>query len=413
MATLPRSGEAEKVAGSTRPLFALLSQVLVAFTVEFDGEFERGMAEAGYPGTMLSLVMWANLLRFVPEGGISVAELATSALAPVQAVKFQLGCLERWGVTSLRPDAGDTRAIPRAMHRQAGRELRDGWGSGRGIRSEWMVRATAKGQKALEIWPTLFGGIEKRWEGRFGKREMAALRDALHAIADQLETELPDGVPHNWENLEFPRKTDRARKPARLPAVLSKLLTAFALEFDGESQVPLALCANSLRVLGDEPVRESDLARLTGTSPEMSDIGWRLEPFVIVEADPYARRGKAVRLNARGLTLWAEYKRLVEEIEERWRKRFGKDAVDGLRFRLESLFLQRDGDRLLMAEAFLPPECTIRAGHQAPALGRRAVAAAAKQRMRDMVEQTAAFVGDPANALPYFPLWDMNRGFGP
>jgi hypothetical protein len=33
--------------------------------------------------------------------------------------------------------------------------------------------------------------------------------------------------------------------------------------------------------------------------------------------------------------------------------------------------------------------------------------------MRDMVEQTAAFVGDPANALPYFPLWDMNRGFGP
>ena len=31
-----------------RPLSALLSQVLVAFTVEFDNEFELRMGEAGY-----------------------------------------------------------------------------------------------------------------------------------------------------------------------------------------------------------------------------------------------------------------------------------------------------------------------------------------------------------------------------
>ena len=48
---------------SGRPLSALLSQVLVAFTVEFDNEFERQMAEAGYPGARLSLVVWsADLL---------------------------------------------------------------------------------------------------------------------------------------------------------------------------------------------------------------------------------------------------------------------------------------------------------------------------------------------------------------
>ena len=50
---------------SGRSLSVLLSQVLVAFTVEFDNEFEQRMGEAGYPGTRLSLVVWANLMRFV------------------------------------------------------------------------------------------------------------------------------------------------------------------------------------------------------------------------------------------------------------------------------------------------------------------------------------------------------------
>lgn len=58
-----------------RSLAALLSQVLVAFTVEFDNEFERRMGEAGYPGARLSLVVWANLMRFVAERGLSVRDL--------------------------------------------------------------------------------------------------------------------------------------------------------------------------------------------------------------------------------------------------------------------------------------------------------------------------------------------------
>jgi hypothetical protein len=27
--------------------------------------------------------------------------------------------------------------------------------------------------------------------------------------------------------------------------------------------------------------------------------------------------------------------------------------------------------------------------------------------------QTETFVCDPAGTLPHYPLWDMNRGFGP
>lgn len=46
----------------TRPLSALLSQVLVACTIELDNEFELRMSEAGAPGARLSLVVWSNLM---------------------------------------------------------------------------------------------------------------------------------------------------------------------------------------------------------------------------------------------------------------------------------------------------------------------------------------------------------------
>jgi hypothetical protein len=73
----------------------------------------------------------------------------------------------------------------------------------------------------------------------------------------------------------------------------------------------------------------------------------------------------------------------------------------------------RRDDRLLLSEGLIPAEGTMRAGAQAPALGRRDVGPAARQRMRDLVAQTELFVMDPAVALPHYPLWDMNRGFGP
>jgi hypothetical protein len=60
------------------PLPTLLSQLLVAFTVELDNEFERRS------GARLSLVVWANLMRFLADGPITVGELATRALCPAE-----------------------------------------------------------------------------------------------------------------------------------------------------------------------------------------------------------------------------------------------------------------------------------------------------------------------------------------
>ncbi len=68
------------------PLSALLSQALVAFTIEADNETEHrlphrtqdyGLAPGAPPGApwLTSLLMYANCLRHLPDAGITIAEL--------------------------------------------------------------------------------------------------------------------------------------------------------------------------------------------------------------------------------------------------------------------------------------------------------------------------------------------------
>jgi hypothetical protein len=93
----------------SRPLFALLSQIIVAYTVEFDNEFERRMSEAGHPGAGLSLMVWHTVMRFLDDNGISVENLETQSIIALSPIKFQLGCLERWRFITLQPDRGFAR----------------------------------------------------------------------------------------------------------------------------------------------------------------------------------------------------------------------------------------------------------------------------------------------------------------
>ena len=65
---------------ATKPISALLSQVLVAYTVELDNDFELDMSKAGFPGARLSLVVWFNLIRLIHEGGTIVRDLQTASL---------------------------------------------------------------------------------------------------------------------------------------------------------------------------------------------------------------------------------------------------------------------------------------------------------------------------------------------
>ena len=70
------------------PLPALLSQALVAFTIEFDNEFEHRMphttTDHGATGPhggpwLVSMAMWFNCMQFIGEEPMPVAELLRRA----------------------------------------------------------------------------------------------------------------------------------------------------------------------------------------------------------------------------------------------------------------------------------------------------------------------------------------------
>ena len=134
-----------------------------------------------------------------------------------------------------------------------------------------MIRATAKGRMAQEVWRPLFGVIEKRWEERFGKDHIDRLRGSLSALVSRLDIELPEYLPV----LGYGLSTEVLNHgcPPRpvvetLPALLSKVLLAFTLDFERESDLSLPMCADVLRVLDEAGVRVRDLPRLAGVSKE-------------------------------------------------------------------------------------------------------------------------------------------------
>jgi hypothetical protein len=370
-----------------KPLSALLSQILVAYSVELDCEFERRMLQTQSRSSRLSLVIWLNVLRFLADGPISVRTLASRALTADAGAT--LGCLERWDVVALQPGK------------------RAGFGSGRGIRADWPVRLTAGGEAAVRIWPDLILEIDARWSKRFGE-DATTLRRSLEEIEHLIELELPQGLPVAILKLpEFGPRKSAPEDGLPLPVLLSRVLLAFALDFERESQTPISLCANAIRVLSDDPIAETEVPKRTGCSEETAGIGWQLKPYIIVERDPARGRGKFVRLSEAGVKAQREYHSRTRDVEERWNKRF-HTATKEIRESLMTLLKSRD-----LSDGLKPPPGTSRAGARTPALGRVDIGPAAHQRSRDLVIQTEAFVRDPAGTLPHYPLWDVNRGFGP
>ncbi len=197
------------------------------------------------------------------------------------------------------------------------------------------------------------------------------------------------------------------------PALLSRVLLLYALDFYKKSHVSVGISASVIRVLGKDPVKAAELSTSTGGSLEASDIGWRLKPFVVVQNDPSGTRGKVIRLSDLGLRTRQNYYKFTNEVEKDWEKHYGSNAIEVLRRSIEKLLSERDGSQSTLSKGLVPPKGVARAGTMVPALGRKDVGAAGRQRVRDLVNQTKRFVEDPENSLPSYPMWDLNRGLGP
>ena len=102
------------------------------------------------------------------------------------------------------------------------------------------------------------------------------------------------------------------------------MLLAFAVEFENESDLSLAISANVLRILTEEGVRVRDLPRLSGVSKEAISMAMgvlKKRRIAVVEADPAGSRAKIARLTSRGQAAQDAGHKLLAVIEERWRSR--------------------------------------------------------------------------------------------
>jgi DNA-binding MarR family transcriptional regulator len=271
-----------------------LSQVLTAFIIECDNEFEHRMphrttryGSAGdlrRPPWLVSMAMWANCLRLVPADGIAAGELARRARLDGHSMDLVLTRMSRWwGYLKVAP----------------------GTAAGR------LVAPTRAGRQAQEIWAPLPGEISDRWRDRFGREEFAGLRAALVPAVARLGMVLPDFLPVGKAQPEQGREDGAG---LALPALLSKVLLALALDFERESRLALgiytdrgaarlAISANVLRVLEDGGSRVRDLPAATGVA-QMAIGNWlgSLEEhsYLTVGPDPAGGRFKAAQLTAGG-----------------------------------------------------------------------------------------------------------------
>jgi methyltransferase (TIGR00027 family) len=341
--TAPQTKKPQKPQQAEQPqgplaLSALLSQALVAFTIELDNEAEHRLphrttnqAGAGLAdGTWLtSVAMFENCLRFVTDQPITVGELQTLARTGTN-----LDGMRRWGYITIDGTA-------KKIHHG-----RPGPGA--------VLRATARGLQARQIWLPLPAVIEQRWIERFGAGPIGQLRQALVAVAGQLDPGLPDTLPILGPVL-FSRGPDPALPPrpeppdvATLPlsALLSRVLLAFALDYEASSEVSLAVGANLLRVLGEDGTRLRDLPVMTGISKEA--VAWAMGVLIrarlaVQEPDPAASRGQVARLTPPGALARGLYLEFLGAVEDRWGDRFGRDAIGALRRPLEALAVGAGG----------------------------------------------------------------------
>ncbi|HUA16990.1 MAG TPA: hypothetical protein VMG31_16975 [Verrucomicrobiae bacterium] len=355
---------------ATLPLPTLLSQALVAFIIEFDNEFEhqaphrttRFGATLGWrrPPFLVSMVMWAKLFRFIPEEGITIGELLRVSGIPVADLRPLLIRVSRWWsyVT--------VEAVAEKSERSEPSKAQVKTRSTRASKAGWLIRPTPGGRKALEVWQPLTAVIERRWDERFGKSRIDSLRKSLGVLTGRLDAALPSFLPILGYGLCTRRSDPAPRSPAAgnstfdnsLPALLSKTLLAFALEFETESEVSLAICANVLRLTGEDGASVRDLPRRAGISKEAVAMALSFLSKRGFAAVRSLSRTKHLVLTAKGQTARNAYFRLVHENEEGWRQRCGEDAIGALREPLEYLIGDGTANASPLSRGLEPyPDC--------------------------------------------------------
>lgn len=318
--------------GERLALSAQLSHLLVAFTVELDNEFEHLMPHRttrhGSTGGrtdapwLVSYPMWVHCLRYIPDDGIRADDLVRRSGLTATTMRTLVKRLAAWWgylTVSKAGEAGGSTAAAR------------------------VVRLSAAGQQARDVWRPLEAEIEARWCGRFGATAIGTLRDALAVVAGQLELELPDYLPLGEPRLRT-RRAENEMTALGLPGLVSKVLLALALDFEQQSDLELgiytadhvsrlAITANVLRALDDGGVRVSALPARTGVAKMAVDnwigiLGKR--GYVETGPDPAGGRFRVATPTGKGQRARMHYERWASDVAVRFADRFATDLRTAL-----------------------------------------------------------------------------------
>ena len=361
------------IAGALSPC---LSRLLIAFTIEFDNEFEHHMphktalyGEAGPAPRvsssgqvmrrpwLVSRAMWSNAMVFVPPDG--------APLASLEGLGANLPGLERWGYLRREPSG-----------------------------QSW-VRPTRAGRFAQAVWKRLEGAIERRWQQRFGADLVAELRGALDGVIGNPGRNLPLYLPMlgyaDGMRTSFVSPTDEQLSAAGdqaehgLAVLLSRALVLLAQDYERESPLSLPMSADILPAIGTDKVRLRDLPLRAGVSKEAaSAAAGFLGPTGFAVRDP----GPAVALTDRGIAALNAHDGLLSAAEECWA---GAAQIERLRACVLRFAKQQttDGGSVLSLGLRPYPD------------GWRA--------QRRYKSQADAVLADPWTALPAYPMV-LHRG---
>ncbi len=290
---------------------ALLSGGLVAFTIEVDNEFEHRMPHTTAAAKarreprrgpwLTSLVMWVNVLRHIDDGGTPRAEVHARA----RTTSDSLAGLQRWGYITVDDD---------------------------------VLRLTAAGRQAADVWRPLVGEVEGRWRQRFGAGPVDRLRAELAAVLAGVDLEMPGYLPilqptTGGRTTPPPPRRTPVDSDAELLTLLAQVLLAFTVDVERDAPVALPLSADVLRVVGRKPRRVAELPSLSGVSKEAHAMSLGFlgrVGCVVVETDPTTGRGKVAALTPKGARAAAKVRRTVAATEVEW-------AADDLRAALTAI----------------------------------------------------------------------------
>jgi hypothetical protein len=302
------------------PLPTLLSHVLL----DINREFERVGAEAG---EQPSLVLLADLLRVIPDEGISLTDLPPAARISRRAVKAWLG-LEKRGWLEVEATA------PRVK----------------------LVKLTEIGRRARDRWGDLVATTEQDWSAKMSGTQ--GLRAALEALVGRLDLELPH-YPMTYGTAD-PRAIGgaavRAKPgPPRIPAhgtdwvpvirsgtedvsdlplhaLLSQTLMAFTIDYEERVGFAMAMADILGRAMPTPSVPLDSLPPVLGVNGSGKSL---LERHGIVRVA--GKDGKRVaRLTKVGVWIRDSYEPGIAGVTRTWRDRYGEDVLDMLTANLAS-----------------------------------------------------------------------------